>query len=109
MITLYQIDTKTAKEYQEQTNKPLYRFDLTVKDLTKDIYKLYKPVAQFATNDKDEAFEADNIGDNSKILACKAHHSMSVGDILKSDKEWFMVSAIGFEKIDGYYLECEEA
>lgn len=105
MITLHQIDAKTVEAYQEKTNKRLYRFDLTVKDLTKDIFKLYKPVAQFLTDNLDEAFEIDNIGDESngllkKVFTSTSHHSMSVGDIVTKNNECYMVARFGFDKID---------
>ena len=107
MITLYQIDTNTAEAYTEKSNKRLYRFDMTSEDLTKDIFKLYSPVAKFITDDLDEAFDADNTGDKSKVLASTKHHSMSVGDIVFKNNEWFIVARCGFDKIDPKNLTKE--
>lgn len=100
MITLYQINREKCNEYSKKINKIFYKFEVTAKDLSQDILALYNPVAQFLTSDKDEAFEIDNCGYENKMLAHKPHHSMSCGDIVRTDNGYFMCASRGWDKLD---------
>jgi len=63
-------------------------------------FEHYVPVAKLATDDLDDAFRIGNIGPQEDIREGFLDHSVSVGDILETERgELFMVNSIGFERV----------
>jgi len=60
----------------------------------------YEEVCAIEANDLDEVFEIGNIGPESKIERFGRMHSVSVGDVIQTEKnELFVVKGLGFERM----------
>jgi len=63
-------------------------------------FEHYIPTAKLATDDLDDAFRIGNIGPREDITEGFLDHSVSVGDILETERgELFIVNSIGFERV----------
>ena len=60
----------------------------------------YEEVAAIEAKDMDEVFEIGNIGPESKIERFDRMHSISVGDVIRDDRNrCFVVKPFGFERL----------
>ena len=60
----------------------------------------YEEVCAIEAEDLDEVFEIGNIGPEEKIERFGPMHSVSVGDIIRTDKyECYVVKPFGFERL----------
>ena len=60
----------------------------------------YEEVAAIEANDLDEVFEIGNVGPEAKIERFGRMHSVSVGDVIRDDRNrCFVVSGLGFERL----------
>ena len=60
----------------------------------------YEEVCEIEANDLDEVFEVGNIGPESKIKRYTRMHSVSVGDVIQTEKnQLFVVKGFGFERL----------
>lgn len=60
----------------------------------------YEEVAAIEADTLDEVFEIGNIGPESKIERFGRMHSISVGDVIRTDKyECYVVKPFGFERL----------
>ena len=62
--------------------------------------KAYKEVCAIEAEDLDEVFEIGNIGPEEKIERFDRMHSISVGDVIKTEThECYVVTPVGFKRI----------
>lgn len=62
--------------------------------------KAYKEVCAIEAKDLDEVFEIGNIGPEEKIERFDRMHSISVGDVIKTEThECYVVTPVGFKRI----------
>lgn len=60
----------------------------------------YEEVCAIEANDLDEVFEIGNVGPEAKIERFGRMHSVSVGDVIQTEKnELFVVKGLGFERM----------
>lgn len=60
----------------------------------------YEEVCAIEATDLNEVFEIGNIGPESKIERFGRMHSVSVGDVIQTEKnELFVVKGLGFERL----------
>ena len=60
----------------------------------------YEEVCEIEAGDLDEVFEVGNIGPEEKIERFGRMHSVSVGDVIQTEKnELFVVKGLGFERL----------
>ena len=60
----------------------------------------YEEVAVIEADNLDEVFEIGNIGPESKIVRFGPMHSISVGDVIRTDTyRCYVVKDIGFERL----------
>ena len=60
----------------------------------------YEEVCAIEAKDLNEVFEIGNIGPESKIERFGRMHSISVGDVIQTEKnELFVVKGLGFERL----------
>ena len=66
-------------------------------------FKFYEPVAIVAAEDLEEAFKLMNLWEQpERVQKLKLRvPSMSVGDILEQDGEFYRVASFGFDKLEG--------
>ena len=66
-------------------------------------FKFYEPVAIVDAEDMDVAFELMNLWEQpERVQKLKLRvPSMSVGDILEKDGEFYRVASFGFDKLEG--------
>lgn len=66
-------------------------------------FKFYEPVAIVAAEDLEEAFKLMNLWEEpERVQKLKLRvPSMSVGDILEKDGEFYRVASFGFDKLEG--------
>jgi len=92
-FTVFQ--NKGAKDVQEA-------FEASVLGKVNSTFFLtnYKEVCIIEAEDLNEVFEIGNIGPEEKITRLDRMHSVSVGDVIKDDKNrLFVVKGIGFERL----------
>lgn len=67
-----------------------------------EYFQYYKKVAKVAGEELEFAFKAMNIweGYEKYIIMCAKAHSLSVGDIVELNDEYFMVDSFGFKKVE---------
>lgn len=112
MITVYQINLTNADYHrvnevghEAAANEiPAYRAHLDCsfrgsKGFNPEFFQCYKAVAQMDCADLEDAFEIGNIGPERKITRLAPMHSVSVGDILEQNGQFFMVDSFGFEQV----------
>ena len=60
----------------------------------------YEEVCEIEAGDLNEVFQIGNIGPESKIKRYSRMHSVSVGDVIQTEKnELFVVKGFGFERL----------
>lgn len=110
MIKVYQIQLTDAEiaavNNGETSDRIKAYFDRSFERTFKaENFQYYTHVANVATDDMEEAFEAMNLWDEGPLGALVERtdwgrcHSMSVGDILDVDGKLFRCASFGFEAI----------
>lgn len=100
-FTVYQINL-SDKDYENRDLREMY-LDTTMSPTAKTIKKasaLYVKVAEIEALSFDHVFEIGNIGPEEKITYINPMHSVSVGDIIKSETGVTkFVAPFGFESV----------
>ena len=102
-ITVYQfqVSAAPARDFNDFQTRMKANLMLRGSKAWDDIYwKFFTPVATVHTACLDSAFEIMNLWNAPELVELHAQvHSLSVGDILKVGKKFFMVEPCGFEEI----------
>ena len=86
------IDEKAERDYMDATI--LGKVDSVV------FLTSYEAVCEIEAADLDEVFEIGNIGPEEKITRIAPMHSVSVGDVIRTDRgRCFVVSNFGFTRL----------
>ena len=100
-FTVYQINL-SDKDYENRDLREMY-LDTTMSPTSKAIVKasgLYAKVAEIDADDFEEVFEIGNMGPEEKITRLNRMHSVSIGDIIKSETGVTkFVAPFGFESV----------
>ena len=65
-----------------------------------DHMEKYEHVATLDVQTLNEAYEVGNIGPEEKISRFSSMHSLSIGDILEWNDERYIISRLGFDKLE---------
>ena len=65
-----------------------------------DHMEKYEHVATLDVQTLNEAYEVGNIGPEEKISRFASMHSLSIGDILEWNDERYIISRLGFDKLE---------
>ena len=119
MIKVYQIQLTDAEisaiNLGESTPRTKAYFDRSFDTTFKaENFEFYNHVANVDTNDMEEAFRAMNMWDEDlspnveRLGRCS---SMSVGDILECNGEYFRCASFGFKPLEDYreFTETEKS
>jgi hypothetical protein len=117
MIKVYQIALTDAEidaiNRGEQTEKTKAYFDRSFDSTFKaENFKHYTHVATVDTRCMEQAFKSMNLWEDTKVTKMvRAVSSMSVGDILEYNGEYFRCASFGFEPLEDYreFTETEKS
>ena len=65
-----------------------------------DHMEKYEHVATLNVQTLNEAYQVGNIGPEEKISRFASMHSLSIGDILEWNDERYIISRLGFDKLE---------
>ena len=99
-FTVYQMLSNHRKHLAE--HKPEEYFEISFSgNVSPSIFLAhYGKVCEIEAANLDEVFEIGNIGPESKITRFDRMHSISVGDVIKDEKNrLYVVASFGFERL----------